>query len=180
MLAKKTIQSAFAFLTVSAMIAVTLIAIFSPAALVFASTTNTFNGITTKVQVSGVCVPLITNTVINFGSVQPGFSASTSNAEKVTDSGSVSTNILLYSDSGVALSGNWQDGGVGNFLVGNTLWDGQTHAANNGNQLTNSITADTQIFVPVGTSANLFFGLNVPTGQVPGTYTQGITVTFSC
>ncbi len=169
-----------AFVTVSAMIAVTLIALLSPAVLVSGATTNTFNGITAKLTVSGVCVPDITNSLINFGTVEAGFYAPTNMPEQITDTGSVSTNVLLYSDSGVALSGNWQAGGTGNFLVGNTLWDGRSRTANNGNQLTNSITTDTQIFANVGTPVDIYFGLNVPAGQPAATYTQGITVSFSC
>jgi hypothetical protein len=189
---RDSIESALAFLVVSAVIAITLIAILSPVAIVSAATINTVNEITSEVQVSGVCIPTISNSVIAFAQgpgvnyVQSGFYAPTANAELVgnSGSGSVAANILIYSRSGPASNGNWIDGGVGNFLVGNTLWDLKSDTANNGNQLTTSFTigsaADTQVTLSVGSSQDVYFGLNVPVGQPAGTYTQGITISMSC
>ncbi|MDE1762279.1 MAG: hypothetical protein KGH78_03760 [Candidatus Micrarchaeota archaeon] len=158
-------------------IAITVLSMIGPIGVLFAAGT-TFNGIGVNFIISGVCTPVLSNSLINFGSVTPGSFAPTANAETVTDSGSVGSNIVLYSTS--TTTGNWVSGSL-SFLVSNTVWDGASHASTIvGNQLSNTITTDTQIFVPVSSSNNLFFGLNVPVGQAAGTYTQGITVSLSC
>ncbi|MDE1874341.1 MAG: hypothetical protein KGI04_04485 [Candidatus Micrarchaeota archaeon] len=171
-------KSAFAFALVVASMVVAMLALFTQIGLVTA-VTNTVNGIALSIQVQGVCNPILSNTLVNFGSVQPGSFAPTANAVNIQDSGSVASNIVLYSTS--TTTGNWVY--LSNsFLVSNTVWDVSYHSgAIVGNQLTNSITTDTKINVATSGSGNtLYFGVNIPAGQAPGTYTQGITVEFSC
>ncbi|MDE1855503.1 MAG: PGF-pre-PGF domain-containing protein [Candidatus Micrarchaeota archaeon] len=126
---------------------------------------------------AATCIPTITNTLINFGSLQAGFSTATQNAMPITNAGTATGNIIIYSTS--TTTGNWIYFG-NSFLTGNTLWDLSKRTANNGNQLTNSITTDTFNSLASSDTADLFFGLNVPAGQATGTYTQGITVALSC
>ena len=129
------------------------------------------------VESQATCIPSISNTLVNFGSVQAGGFAPTANAVQINNVGTGAGNIIIYSTSGT--TGNWVY--LSNsFLVGNTLWDLRSRSANNGNQLTNSITTDTFNSLGAGDAADLYFGLNVPAGQPSGTYTQGITVALSC
>ncbi|MDE1762281.1 MAG: hypothetical protein KGH78_03770 [Candidatus Micrarchaeota archaeon] len=127
---------------------------------------------------SATCVPVISNSLITFPSTPPGSFAPVANAETITNSGSSSSYIVLYSTS--TTTGNWLSGSL-SFLVGNTVWDGASHAsAIVGNQLTNSITTNSLMFVPSGGSNSIFFGVNVPVGQAAATYAQGITVSLTC
>lgn len=168
---------AIAFLIIFGIVAITSVSILYQVGMLFAAG-NTFNGIGLNLVVSGVCTPTLSNALINFGTVTPGSFAPTTNAETVSDVGSVSSNIVLYSTS--STTGNWVSGSF-SFLVSNTVWDMASHPGSIvGNQLTNSISTDTEIFVPVGSSNNIYFGLNVPLGQAAATYTQGITVSLSC
>ncbi|MDE1874339.1 MAG: hypothetical protein KGI04_04475 [Candidatus Micrarchaeota archaeon] len=145
-------------------------------------TTNpfTFNSVSSTITVStATCQPIVSNSLVNFGTVVPGSFAPTANAVNIKDSGTSAANVVLYSVS--TTTGNWVY--LSNsFLTSNTVWDGSLHASSiSGNQLTNSITTDTKINVATSGSGNtLYFGVNVPKGQQPGTYTQGVTVTFSC
>ena len=171
------VRAAAALLLVLAILVAALVSVLGQVGVLYA-TTNTFNGIGFNIVVSGVCTPVLSNALINFGSVAPGSFAPTANVENIQDVGSVSSNIVLYSTS--TTTGNWIYN-ANSFMAGNTVWDGATHAsAIVGNQLTNTITTDTEIYVPVSSSNDLYFGLNVPVGQQPGTYTQGITVSLSC
>lgn len=144
--------------------------------LVSSAPVNTVNGIGLTLQVSGTCNPIISNALIDFGSVAPGSNAPTTNTVNVQDSGNTGSNIILYStsDSG---TGNWVY--LSNsFGVSNTLWSATSGGASTA--LTNTVTTDSNIFVPASGSNDIYFGVNIPVGQAPGTYSQGITISLSC
>lgn len=146
------------------------------------SPTNTVtNTLTYSATSSATCVPTVSNTLINFGTVKPGSFAPTANAVTVGDSGTAATYIYLYSISGTGSTGNWVYAS-NYFGVSNTLWNGASDGSSNlpANALTNSITTNTLLYVSPTVSNTIYFGVNVPKGQAPGTYSQGITVSLSC
>lgn len=166
------VKSAIALTVMTALIIVVLYAVFTPS-IVFGGTTS--NAVGGNVVVPNTCIPILNgNTAINFGSVPPSTYAPTSNAQNVINFGNTAANIMVN-------GGNWVSG-VQSFLQTNTLWDIRTRVANNGNQLSNTIYGvDSFIYVPAdGGTNNIYFGVNVPTGQVSGTYTQTINVMLSC
>lgn len=159
-----------AFMVVSALIALVVFSILSPMA--FFATTNTINAISENLDVPATCVPVISNTLITFPSTQPGSYASTSNDVNVIDQGSAAGNILVD-------GGNWISGSY-SFWVTNTLWS-PTSGANIGSQLVNTITGvDTKIPVKANGGNDLYFGVNIPTGQTAASYAETINVLFSC
>jgi hypothetical protein len=166
------------------LIALVVYAILSPL-VVLASTSNTLGG---NVVVPNTCIPIISNTVIKFGSVPAGSYASTANAENVIDFGNVGGNIIVN-------GGNWISTTPAKaFWVSNTLWSA-TSGANIGTQLGNTINGgslaggDTQVPLKANGGGNvIYFGVNVPAGQtnsVSGNgsetgYSQTVNVMLSC
>ncbi len=170
-----------AFIAVLALTSITVISILSQAGIVVA-VTNTVNTISTTLHVAGVCVPDISNALINFQSTPAGSFAPTANAEFVSETGTVASNIYLYSVYGTGTTGNWASGS-NYFGVSNTLWNPTSDGSSNlpANALTNTISTDTQIYVSPGVATNdIYFGVNIPANTPTGTYTQGITISLSC
>jgi hypothetical protein len=132
---------------------------------------STNNVIVVNSIIVGGCIPLINaNSVIAFPETVPGSFAPTSNVVNIGNAGTATSNILIE-------GGNWISG-TSSFLVGNTLWSA-TSGGNIGTQLSNTA-VDTQIIIPAGDSNSIYFGLNVPTGQAAGTYSQTINALTSC
>lgn len=181
---RSSISSVLTFVLVSALIILVIFAIIGPLVL-SATTTNTVNAVTATLSVPGVCIPGISNTVIQFsnaitpGYVQPGSFAATTNDVNVVDFGQVGANILVDANS-AGTNGNWISS-AGSFWVYNTLWS-PTSGGNIGTQMTNAITGvDTWIPVkPNGSGNDIFFGLNVPVGQAAGSYNQVISILLGC
>ncbi len=148
-------------------------------------TTNpyTFNSIQNTITISSAtCVPVVSNTLVNFGSVRAGYFAAVANAVTVNDIGSTAAAyIYLYSIYGTDLSGNWVY--LSNsFTVSNTLWTPTDLVNTNepSNTLTNTISTNTLLYVSPTISNTIYFGVNIPAGQHTGSYEQGITVSLSC
>ncbi|MDE1855502.1 MAG: hypothetical protein KGH57_04265 [Candidatus Micrarchaeota archaeon] len=167
------VVSALAFAIVSSLTALVLYSLLGPAFTVqAASYSNTIGG---NVAIPNTCIPLASNTVINFGSVPAGSYAATSNIETVTNYGNFQSNIFVDGGNFIYLSNA--------FLVGNILWDDVSHGSTaNGNQLTNSILgADTQLQASAnGGTGTVYFGTNVPPPALPGTYQTTVNVMLSC
>ncbi len=174
--AKPTIALAVVF----SLIALMSYALLSP--LIVAAASNVVGG---NVVIPNTCVPIISNTIINFGSVPPGTYASTANAENVINFGNAGANIIVN-------GGNWISTTPAHaFLVSNTLWSA-TSGGNIGTQLTNTINGgptggDTKIPILANGAGNtVFFGVNVPTGTAnsgitgESGYAQTINVMLSC
>ncbi len=184
-ISRNSLASMAAFAAVSALVVLVLFAIISPMTS-YATVTNTVNALTGCLIVPGTCTPSFTNTVIYFsnaqtvGYVQPGSYAATQNDVNVVNLGNYNGNIAVSAFSGSPATGNWIST-AGSFLVGNTLWS-LTSGQNIGTQLTNTVSGvDTKIPVKANSGTNdIFFGLNVPTGQAAGSYNQVITVFLSC
>ncbi len=173
-LKRRQIAPIVAFGIVSALTLLLVFAILSPSVLIVVATTNNVVSEAFTVSVPNTCIPILGNTLIHFGTVYAGSSASTSNAENVINYGNAQSNILVD-------GGNWISGSL-SFLQTNTLWDIVSRGGANGNQLSNSVTGkDTFIPVQANSGANqMFFGLNIPAGQSAGTYTETINVLLAC
>jgi hypothetical protein len=142
------------------------------------------SSVTATIAISNTCIPIISNSVsgINFGSgggaLSQGGYAATANAENVINLGNYASNIIVD-------GGNWVYN-ANNFLVGNTLWALTPQGANTGTPLT-SLVAGVDTLEPVasggatGTGGNtLYFGVNIPKAQAPGTYLETINIMLSC
>jgi hypothetical protein len=142
------------------------------------------SSVTATIAVSNTCIPIISNSVsgINFGSgagaLSQGGYAATANAENVINLGNYASNIIVD-------GGNWVYN-ANNFLVGNTLWALTPQGANTGTPLTSVVAGvDTMMYVkPVADGViggnTLYFGVNIPKAQAPGTYLETINIMLSC
>jgi len=161
------IRSIFAFAVVSALFTTVLLEL---PAIVFADTSS--NSISASVVVNTVCTTELSNTLITFPSLQPGGYANTANVVTITNSGNKAANTLVEGT-------DWTYSSY-DFDVSNTLWSA-TSGGNIGTQLTPAPTlTDTAIVVNAGSSNQIYFGVNVPVGQAPGTYSSTITIELSC
>ncbi len=146
---------------------------------VYAQSTNF---IVANVGVASTCTAVLTNTLINFGSLAPGSTLGPVNGIVDTDSaGNVDANILL-SASNMINPANPAD----TFYITNTVWN---PSYSTGLTTENAITAlypllgsDTGIVVTPGNANGnvLYFGINVPNGQAAGSYTQNIYIENNC
>ena len=163
------------------------------------STTATVNAV---VIVFDTCSFSTSNTAINFNTIIPGTNtigtgygntiAAITNTIAVTNGG--------YNPSNVYLSGsNWNYFGTNTFLVTNTVWSGLSAnqawnpvanaISGGGNKYTfqsntevqlSAVQQDTLNSISNGGSASFWFGVNVPSGQLGGTYSQTINVISTC
>jgi hypothetical protein len=111
-----------------------------------------------------------------------------SNTVAVTDTGNRNSNILVQGiGAGFATNGNWVYG-TNTFGVSNTIWGPTSNTAFSPGSVVgganevylSAILVDT--YIPVNTvSANsIYWGVSVPVGQLPGTYTSNILISSSC
>ncbi|MCL4375521.1 hypothetical protein M1394_01855 [Candidatus Marsarchaeota archaeon] len=130
--------------------------------------------ITANVVVSGVCEESFSPTNVVFGAILPNGNHSTNIIVTSTNNGNEGAYIFIS-------GGNWID--TSNALISfgstNTLWNAIAQTSYNGIGV--SLTpSNTQILVPAGSSANIYFGLAIPGGQYAGTYNQLITIDNTC
>ncbi|MGC8649180.1 MAG: hypothetical protein ACP5UN_03110, partial [Candidatus Micrarchaeia archaeon] len=121
------------------------------------------------------CTISLSNTLINFGSLNPSSSIGTINAITDSNSGSVNANMLVY-------GGNWivASTGANGFGVSNTTYASTYNVAYaTANKLSPTAT-DTSIVVPASGSNTIYFGLRIPAAVSPAVYTQTITIENSC
>ncbi len=134
--------------------------------------TGTTDLVSASVTINSYCSFTVSNTAIDFGSLFPGNTIPTDNVITVSDTGNIGSNILT-SGSNWAFASN-------TFGVTNTVWSptsGTTYAS--ATPLTGT-TTDTKIVVTTTTSNDIYYGLGIPAGEAPGTYSQTINVISSC
>ena len=128
--------------------------------------------VTASVTINNYCAFTVGNTAINFGALNPGSNTIySSNVITVTDSGNLGSNILT--------SGNSWTFASNTFGVTNTVWSSANVLYGSGTALTGT-SADTAIVVTTSATNSIYFGLGVPAGQAPGTYSQTIEIISSC
>ncbi len=140
-----------------------------------AAANSTSSNVAASVNVLSYCeIGGVPNT-INFGSITNGQSHDTNSLITANTIGNANGNILVYGTTWAYLSNS--------FDITNTLWNPTSLNSNGGNALTASPVNTLITLVPVddatGTN-NIYFGVNVPLGQAPDTYTQTITLQNSC
>ncbi len=120
------------------------------------------------------CAISLNRTALGFGLVDPSTnSIYLYNAILDTNGGNEGTTIYIY-------GGNWIGANTAlTFAVGNTQWAGANQVYGTGNVLTTSITT-TNIAVSAATSAGLWFGVAVPSGQAANVYSQNVVITNVC
>ncbi len=135
-----------------------------------------------QVAVNNYCNIGLSNTAINFGALYPTANDDVTNLIVANSLGNISGNIVLA-------GGNWiLPGGAFGFFVSNTYWNPTSSVSTvplTGNQLTLYPTnTKTLISLPVSyptiPSNNVFFGLSVPAGIAPGSYTQNVLFYLTC
>lgn len=144
----------------------------------FVYASGSTNTVSATLGVPTYCVPEISNTAITFPQTQQGGFAGTDDGVLVNNIGTTSSNVWVQGTSWADLANT--------FNVGNTLWNPtNVPGSATGNALTGSA-ADTHIITTANTIGqgftgnNIFFGLNVPSSAIGGTYTQTITISESC
>ena len=118
------------------------------------------------------CTISLNSGTINFNVVNPFSTIATVNSIIDTNNGNTNAHIFV---SGT----NWLDG-TNNFGVSNTTWSNLNNTPySSANKL--STTAENTLLIVNPQSSNvIYFGLNVPKGINPGTYTQTVTIENSC
>ncbi len=113
---------------------------------------------------------------ITFGTILPGANSVTT-SQNVLDTNSGNEGAFAAVDGG-----NWigTSNSLNTFGVGNTVWSaGSSVTFASANALT-ATAANTNVAVGSGSSANIWFGLGIPTGQAADSYTQNIVVINLC
>ena len=159
----------------SALVPIIIAGVFfgSIAGLLFAGVGGT-DAVTASVTINNYCTFTVSNTAINFGSMNPGTTTATTanGVVTVTDTGNVGSNILT--------SGTTWTFGSNTFGVQNTVWSpSSTTAYASANVLTGSA-VNTNIIVTTTATNTIYYGLGIPAGQAPGTYSQTIDVISTC
>jgi PGF-pre-PGF domain-containing protein len=120
---------------------------------------------------SATCTISLNPTSINFGSLNPGASITTTNAIIDSNTGTANAYMFVY-------GGNWI--GPAQFGVSNTTWSKSSGTAfATANKLL-STPVNTTLIVPASGSNTIYFGLGVPGGAPSGAYSQTITIENSC
>ena len=157
----------------SALVPIIIASVFfgSIAGLLFAG--GGTDAVTASVTINNYCSFTVSNSAINFGSMNPGANTvTTANAITVTDTGNIGSNILT--------SGTTWTFGSNTFGVQNTVWSpSSTTAYASANVLTGSA-VNTNIIVTTTATNTIYYGLGIPAGQAPGTYSQTIDVISTC
>ncbi|MDE1810701.1 MAG: hypothetical protein KGH66_01520 [Candidatus Micrarchaeota archaeon] len=137
------------------------------------------NTVAASLTVPNVCVDVLSNTVIAFGSVAPTANAPITNAVVDTNDGNIAANILLDGT-------NWIASATVNYFVTNTVWDFSAHASGISYTSANSLGLApgnlVNTFNVIGVSAQvpLYFGTTVPALAAPATYSQTVTIENLC
>lgn len=131
------------------------------------------DAVTASVTINNYCSFTVSNTAINFGSMNPGANTiTTANDITVTDTGNIGSNILT--------SGNSWTFGSNSFGVQNTVWSASSSTTYGAATPLTGSSVDTHIVVANSASNSIYYGLGIPAGQAPGTYSQTIDVISSC
>ena len=157
----------------SALVPIIIASVFfgSIAGLLFAG--GGTDAVTASVTINNYCSFTVSNSAINFGSMNPGANTvTTANAITVTDTGNIGSNILTSGSSWVFNSNT--------FGVTNTVWSTSSSTAYASANLLTGSTVDTKMIVTTATPNTIYYGLGIPAGQAPGTYSQTIDVISSC
>ena len=131
------------------------------------------DAISASVTINNYCTFTVSNTAISFGSLNPGANTlTTSNTVTVTDTGNLGSNILTSGTSWTYASNN--------FGVQNTVWSASGSTAYGSGTVLTLSSVDSKIVVTTSTANSIYYGLGVPAGQAPGTYSQTINIISSC
>ena len=126
-----------------------------------------------SVQSGASCNPTVSNTLISFIPTRAGFSAVADNVVNVINTGATPSTISLYGT-------NWFSGAT-TYYVENTLWaTANTPGVGTPLQANGNVLIATTIPVSASGGNTIWFGIQVPPGQAPGTYQQQITLGLSC
>ncbi len=162
------VMSGFALALMVSVLLITMVS--SP---VFVATSSPEN-VVANIVVPGVCEIALSSNRLSFGSILPNSNYSTNALVSDTNGGNTGAYINVYGSNWIDVSNS-----LISFSVTNTLWNSIAQTSYTGTALT-AIVANTQILVPGGSSANIYFGAAVPAGQKAGTYNQTITLLNSC
>ncbi len=124
---------------------------------------------------AGACGISLSNSVINFGSINPSSSVNTANLVVDTNQGGTSSANILVDGTNMVSGSN-------NFYISNTLWNPTSLSSYAGNalKLEPGGLTDTKIAITGGGAQNIFFGIGVPAAQPSGSYTQNIVLENQC
>ncbi len=153
------------------MVSVLLITMISSP--VFVATSSPEN-VVANIIVPGVCEISLSSNRLSFGSILPNSNYSANVLVSDTNGGNTGAYINIYGSNWIDVSNS-----LIHFSVTNTIWNAIAQTSYTGTALT-AVVANTQILVPGGSSANIYFGAAVPAGQTAGTYNQTITLLNSC
>lgn len=171
---KGIITAAFAFIGLGVVAFVALFLLFGLGFISFLSA-NLSTNVVGNVQVPSSCQQSLSNTAINFGSVPASTSTSTSNLVVDTNGGNLNSWLWVYGANWVSTTNS-----AINFFVANTDWNPTSLGSFAGNALTLT-SANSLILIPSGGSTNnIFYGVNVPSGQTANTYNQNIVMLNTC
>lgn len=135
--------------------------------------------LTANVLVPAVCYTSLGPNAVTFGTMYPGTTYNTNVVITDNDVGG-NAQATMYVEG----NANWLYG-TNAIGVSNTLWNPSSLSSYAGNALTSGfLTTGIVISAPSmatpTTSANVYFGMNVPGGTTAGLYTQTITIENSC
>ena len=132
--------------------------------------------ITGSVTINHYCAFTTNTAAIVFGGstgLNPGSNTGTmANTISVTDTGNLNSNILT--------SGTTWTFGSNTFGVSNTEYSASAATSYGSGTALSASSTDTNIPVNTVSANTISYGLGVPNGQAPGTYTQTIDVISSC
>ena len=137
---------------------------------------NTTYGAVIPVSTSSTCTFTLSNSIVNFGSINPGTQDATSgtswNSILITNTGTAASDISL---SGTTWAYN-----SNSFDSGNTVWDWQSGTSwATANKIPSTTTSTSYSLSPSGTK-NMFFGVGIPAATPGGAYQQTIDIISSC
>ena len=121
---------------------------------------------------SSVCTISLNSNTINFGSINPNSSISTTNS--IIDSNTGNANAYLY-----VFGGNWI-GSAQSFGVSNTSYSGASGIPYSTASKLSALAVNTLLSVPSSGSNTIYFGFNLPKAIKSGIYNQTITIENSC
>lgn len=119
------------------------------------------------------CAISLNTFAISFGTINPSTNTLTTSKNVLdTNGGNQGTFIAVYGTSWI--------GGASSFVVGQTTWSSSSATGyGSGTALTASPT-NTAIAVGTASSASIWFGVGVPSGQAANTYTQNVVILNVC
>ncbi len=154
-------------------VALAIVGLLATVDMAYAYTSS--NNVTGQVTVPAECMLSLNTSSIGFGSVAAGTNTGATNqVVNVTNNGNAqATNTTTRGTQ-------WSDGGVNNFVVGQTQYSTSGFTYGAGTALTASDVVIAGGNLNKLASLQLYFGVAVPASQNPATYNQTITVTMNC